>query len=108
MHADQLDHQVVRVRRITSRPTSGAGDLTPELAGVPRRYDPTVALLLVSSVVFLVVGIATMWIIAWLAGVVSLVAAFSVDTRHAREGRDRRRSSELDHLRRGHREAARM
>lgn len=91
------DRQIADIRRISSRPAPAVGVLTPELPCVRRRHDPTVALLLVSSVVFLVVGVATVSIVAWLAGVVSLVAALSVDTRHERELRDFRRSREPNH-----------
>jgi hypothetical protein len=100
------DRQIVEIRRISSRPGPAVGDLTPELPRLPRRHDPTVAVLLVSSVVFLVVGVATMSIVAWLAGVVSLVTAFTVDTRHERELRELRRTRELDQLRRHHRKSA--
>ncbi len=103
------DSQIVEIRRISSRPTpTVVGVLAPELPRVPRRQDPTVALLLVSGVVFLVVGVATMSIIAWLAGVVSFVTAFTVDTRHERELRDVRRSHALDDLRRSHRNPSRV
>ena len=74
------DRQIVEIMRISSRPASTVGVMTRELTRVPRRHDPTVALLLVSSVVLLVVGVAAMSIVAWLAGVVSLVAAFAFDT----------------------------
>lgn len=100
------DRQIVEIKRISSRPAPTVGVVTPELTRVPRRHDPTVALLLVSSVVLLVVGVATMSIVAWLAGVVSLVAAFSVDTRHERELRDFGRSRQPNHLRRDHRNSA--
>ncbi len=100
------DRQIVEVKRISSRPAPNVGGLTPELPRVRRRHDPSVALLLMSSVVFLVVGVATMSIVAWLAGVVSLVAAFSVDTRHERELREFRRSRDPNDLRRDHRNLA--
>ncbi len=101
----QRDRQFVEIRRISSRPapTPTADDLTLQLALVPQRPDPTIALLLVSSVVFLVVGMAAASIIAWVAGVVSLATAFSVDTRHERELRDVRLLRERNHLRRRHR-----
>jgi hypothetical protein len=98
--------QIAEIRRISSRPAPNVGVLTPELPRVRRRHDPTVALMLLSSIVFLVVGVATMSIVAWLTGVGSLVAAFSVDTRHERELRDFRRSREPNHLRSDHRDSA--
>lgn len=96
------DRHIVEIERAPLRRRT-EGVPAVELARVSRRHDPTVALLLVVSVVSLVVGIATLAIGAWLVGVVSLVTAFSVDTRHERELRDLRRSSELDHRRRHHR-----
>ncbi|MAT06573.1 MAG: hypothetical protein CL424_16155 [Acidimicrobiaceae bacterium] len=97
------DRQIVEIKRISSRPAPAVGVLTPELPGVSRRHDPTVALLLVSGVVLLIVGAATTSIVAWLAGTVSLITSFSVDTRHERELRDFRRSREPIDLRRARR-----
>jgi len=95
-----LDRQIVEIERTSSRRAPNLGDQTPELARGPRRHDPTIALLLVLSIVFLVVGVATGSIGAWLPGVISLLAALSIDARHERELRDHRRSRELDVLRR--------
>ena len=96
----QGDRQMNEIKRTSSWRDPNVGDRTPELARVRRRHDSTIALLFVLSVLCLVAGVAMASIGAWLVGVVSFVLALSVDTRHERELRDIRRSSELGSLRR--------
>lgn len=96
----QRDREIVEIERTSLPRHPNFREQIPELARGPRRHDPTIALLLVLSVVFLVVGLAITSIVAWVAGVTSVVAAFSVDTRQERELRDSRRLREQDFLRR--------
>lgn len=87
--------EIVEIERTSSWSEPTVGSPSPALPRGSRRHDSTVAPLLVLSVGFLIAGVAIPSIVPWFAGVVSLVAAFSVDARHERELRDARRSREL-------------
>ena len=92
MNIDQLDHQIEEIEQELLRDDPTLDRQFAQLDRVNRRQDATVFMLLVSSAVFLVIGVATMSMIAWVVGVVSFVAAFSVDTRDERLLRDSHRS----------------
>ena len=104
----ERNHRIAEIEPSSNWHDTTVEDRTPELPRRTRRHDPTVALWLGVSVVFLVVGAATLSIIAWLAGVVFLVAAFSVETRPERELREFRQSRESAHSRRSHRSPAQV
>jgi hypothetical protein len=87
--------EIVEIERTSSWSEPTVGSPSPALPRGPRRHDPSVAPLLVLSVVFFIAGVAIPSIGPWFAGVVTVVAALSVDTRHERELRDARRSREL-------------
>ena len=94
MDLDRLDHRIEKIEHELLRDDPTLGKQFAKLDPANRRHDATVFTLLVSTAVFLTVGLATTSILAWLVGVVSLVAAFSVDTRHERQLRAIRRSTE--------------
>ena len=96
MSTGRIVRRNLQIKEIEWTPSSrvlAAGPKVPDLVRVPRRHDPTIALLFGLSVVLLVAGVATMSIGAWLAGGVSLITAFSVNTRPERELRYSRRAS---------------
>ena len=96
MNIDQFDHQhrIDEIERELLRDDPALGKQFARLDQVNRRHDATVFMLIVSSVVFLMIGLVTMSALPWLLGVIGLVASFSVDTRHERELREFRRTRE--------------
>ncbi len=103
MNIRQLDRQIDEFEHELLRVDPALGRRFEKFDQVTRRRDATVFALLVSSAVLLMIGLATMSIVAWIAGAVSLVASFSIDTRHERELRELRRAREQLHRPRPHR-----
>ena len=100
MNADPLDRRIEEIERELLRNEPRLGKPFTKLDPVNRRHEATVDTLLVSSFLFLMIGLATMSIIAWLAGAVSLIASFSIDIRHDSESRAIERASEVGRRRR--------
>ncbi|MFP5488408.1 MAG: DUF3040 domain-containing protein [Acidimicrobiia bacterium] len=100
MDVEELDHRIEEIEHELLRDDPTLKERFVTLDPVVRRHDATVSTLLVASTVFLMIGLATTSLVAWLVGAVSFVAAFSVDTRHERRLRALRRSSERAHRRR--------
>ena len=100
MNADALDRRIEEIERQLLRNEPTLGTQFTKRDPVNRRREAIVDTLLVSSFLSLMIGLATMSIIAWLAGAVSLIASFSIDMRHERKSRAIRRASELRRRRR--------
>lgn len=97
MNIDQIDRRIRKIDHQLVRDDPALGKQFAQLGPVSRRHDAAVFTLLVFSAVFLMIGLATMSVVAWLVGVASFVASFSVDMRYERRLRVIRRSSELSH-----------
>jgi hypothetical protein len=93
MNINELDTRVDEIERQLLRDDPSLDRQFARLDPANRRHDVTVFAMLVSSAAFLMIGLATMSIVAWLVGVVAFVASLSVDTRLERELRAIRRSS---------------
>lgn len=97
MNDDQLDHRIGEIELELLRDDPAFGGQFAQLDPANRRHDAAVFTLLVSSAVFLTIGLATTSAAAWLIGVVSFVVSFAVDARHERLVQAVRRPTELAH-----------
>ncbi len=95
MNVDQLDLRIEEIENELLRDDPTLDKQFAQLDPVYRWHDATVFMLLATSAGFLMTGLATMSMAAWLAGVISVITAFTIDTRHERELRVARRAAEL-------------
>ena len=95
MNVDQLDRRIEEIEQELLRDDPTLGEQFAKLDPVDTRHDALVVGLLAASAVFLMIGLSTMSIAAWLAGAISIVTAFTVDIQHESRLRDARRSAEL-------------
>ena len=97
MDVDQVERRIKEIEQQLLRDEPELGRQFAKLDSVNRLHETTVFTLLVSSAVFLMIGLATMSVVAWLIGVVSFAGSFAVDARHQRHPRAGRRPDELAH-----------
>ena len=97
MHDDQLDDRIDEIEQELLRDDPAFGRQFAQLRPANGRHEAAVLTLLVSSAVFLMIGLAATSVAAWLIGVVSFVASFAVDARHERLVQAVRRPTELAH-----------
>ncbi len=95
MNVDQLDRKLDAIEQELLRDDPTLGEQFAKLDPVDSRHDALVFMLLAASAVFLMVGLSTMSIAAWLAGAISVISAFTIDHQHEHMLREARRSAEL-------------
>jgi hypothetical protein len=88
MNNDQLDRQIDEIdeieRTLLRNDPSFARRLR-KLDQAHKRHDTVVFSLLAASALLLAVGVATLSLAAWIAGVCAYFSSYAVDTRHERK-----------------------